>query len=111
MQNKYFLDNFVLAYIDALINSNVEMKGWKDFVKYIKDYVSLSVLRNEEFINIGKYSEYFEFRVKNEGFMDHLQQSEDISFNKNYFIECLNIAYRDGVQPSKKNYKKVLALK
>ena len=65
IQNKYFLDNFILAFVDALINSNIEIKGWKDFIKYIKDYVSLSALKKEEFINIGKYSEYFEFRAKN----------------------------------------------
>lgn len=46
IQNKYFLDNFVLAYIDALINSNIEIPVWKDFIKYIKDYVSLSNLKN-----------------------------------------------------------------
>lgn len=47
IQNVYFLDNFVLAYIDVLINNlnnatTNEPKTWQEFIKYFKDFVTLS---------------------------------------------------------------------
>lgn len=71
--------------------------------------MALSQLKKDDFVNISKYREYYEFRLKNESFMEHIQQSKEITFDRSSFIECLNTAFKEGTQPSKKNYKKILA--
>jgi hypothetical protein len=51
-QNKYFLDNFALAYIDILINNAydivpMQVKNWKEFMRYLKDYEKVSKMKGE----------------------------------------------------------------
>lgn len=52
-QDRYFLDNFILSYIEHVINrtvyavGNVEVKGWKDYLTYLKDYVGVSKIKGD----------------------------------------------------------------
>lgn len=81
-QDKYFLDNFILSYIESIITrtlysaSSVDVKTWKDYIIYLKDFVGVSKVKGDEFIDISKYSSYFEFRAKSEDFVQFIKKSE-----------------------------------
>lgn len=53
-QDKYFLDTFIFAFIEYFIviqnysvGINVSTLNWKNFIKYLKDYVAVSKLKGE----------------------------------------------------------------
>lgn len=52
-QDRYFLDNFVLSYIEFVINrtlytvGNADVKGWKEYMVYLKDYVGVSKIKGD----------------------------------------------------------------
>lgn len=81
-RDKYFLDNFILSFIEHLINSSVYnigaivAKNWLEYIQYLRDFAGVTKLKGDEFVDMSKYANYFDFRVKSEDFVNHIKQSE-----------------------------------
>ena len=115
--NIYFFSTFILAYIEFIIDhkntgsGNLKAKNWLEYVEYIKDFVKAIESNKDEFVNFQSYKRYFFFRKEYEKFIDFIENSTEIVFNRSYAVEYLNKVYNEDGKISNKNYKAFIELK
>lgn len=89
MKNIYYLDNFIISFIDLAIEKKLygfefeeyTLSSWSEYKKYIKDFVKVVVSQKEEFVAMSEYKKYYIFRSENEKFIEHIKLSKDIVYN------------------------------
>jgi hypothetical protein len=91
LRNPFFLESYIYSFIEELIHKKLyypeEKRSYdfKDFAKYVKDYIKF-VNEKQESFSFGRYREYFDFRRKNENFEESLKKNKEVIYNKKYFL-------------------------
>jgi hypothetical protein len=111
LKNSFFIESYIYSFIEELINKKLyypeEKRSYdfKEFAKYLKDYVAL-VRDKQETFHFGRYRDYLDFRKKGERFEESLRKNKEIVYSKRYFLEYVHHEFVEGNKVAVKKYKK-----
>ena len=79
IKNRYFLDLFILGFIECLIDckkvgiGEFKARNWLEYIDHLQDFVKSL---GDEFVDFAVYQKYFAFRKEYEKFLEHIKQSK-----------------------------------